>query len=254
MIDLIVFKVGSNSYALNIENIQRIIQAEALTNIPNAHKLIDGMMSYEDDVIKVLNFRKLIGLPSYDEELYELFTKLKQSHLEWVSALKDSVETGCEFKKTTNPHKCELGIWLDNFSSYDDDVTHVLKNLIEHHKQLHILGMDVLEICKEDKEKAKEIVEKDIAAVFEKTMGDIDTFVQSIEIVADSLQKLVLYEKDGKSFAIKVDSIEDIAHIQEGDVMHSDEDENKSEYLELKGILDIKGVLINVIKTVDIPR
>ena len=69
MIDLIVFSIGNNRYALNIENIQRIIQRSELTDIPNAHKLIDGMMSYENKVIKVLNFRRLIGLFSDGEAL-----------------------------------------------------------------------------------------------------------------------------------------------------------------------------------------
>ena len=68
MIDLIVFSVQNNRYALNIENVQRIIQAVELTSIPNAHEYIDGMMSYEDSVIKVLNFRKLINLPLHVED------------------------------------------------------------------------------------------------------------------------------------------------------------------------------------------
>ena len=49
MTDLIVFSVGENRYALRIENIQRIIQAVKLTNIPNAHPFVDGIMSYEED-------------------------------------------------------------------------------------------------------------------------------------------------------------------------------------------------------------
>ncbi len=143
MIDLIVFKVGNNSYALNIENIHRIIQVVELTEIPNAHEFIDGMMSYENNIIKVLNFRKLIGLPSHEDE---------------------------------------------NVNAEDSSL------------------------------------------------------------------KLLFYEKDGSSFAIKVDSIEDIAHIEESDIMHSEDEHSKNEYLDLEGVLDLNGVLINVIKTVHIPN
>ena len=84
MTDLIVFSVGSNRYALNIDNIQRIIQAIELTEIPNSHKYIDGMMSHESSVIKVLNFRKVIGLKTYEEELKYLFSKLKSAHQDWI--------------------------------------------------------------------------------------------------------------------------------------------------------------------------
>jgi len=142
MMDLIVFNVGSSHYALDIENIQRIIQIVELTEIPNAHDLIDGMMSYESSVIKVLNFRKVIGLPPHEDE------------------------------------------------------------------------------------------NKD---------------------VEDSSLKLLFYENGTEHFAIKVDSIDDIAHIEESQIMNSDEEQSISEYLELSGILDLDGVLINVIKTLKIP-
>ena len=142
MIDLIVFNVGNSRYALNIENIQRIVQIVVLTEIPNSHELIDGMMSYEDSVIKVLNFRKLVGLPSHEDE-----------------------------------SKC----------------------------------------------------------------------------IEDSSLKLLFYESDSEKFAIKVDSIDDIAHIEDGQIMNSEEKQHIGEFLELSGVLDLDGVLINVIKTLKIP-
>lgn len=142
MMDLIVFNVGSSHYALNIENIQRIIQIVELTEIPNSHDLIDGMMSYENSVIKVLNFRKVIGLPPHEDE------------------------------------------------------------------------------------------NKDIE---------------------DSSLKLLFYENGSEHFAIKVDSIDDIVHVEDSQIMNSDEEQSISEYLELSGVLDLDGVLINVIKTLKIP-
>ncbi|MCK4737902.1 MAG: chemotaxis protein CheW [Sulfurimonas sp.] len=142
MIDLIVFSVANNRYAINIDNVQRIIQAVELTAIPNANELIDGMMPYENSVVKVLNFRKLIGLPPHEDE------------------------------------------------------------------------------------------DKDIE---------------------DSTQKFLFYENDNDNFAIKVDLIDDIAHIEESNIIKNDEDNDTSKFLELSGILDIDGVLINIIKTVKLP-
>lgn len=142
MIDLIVFSVANNRYAINIENVKRIIQAVELTNIPNANVLIDGMMPYENSIVKVLNFRKLIGLPPHEDES----------------------------KK-----------------------------------------------------------------------------------IEDSTQKFLFYENANENFAIKVDSIDDIAHINESSIMSSGEDYNTSKYLELSGVLDIDNVLINVIKTIKLP-
>lgn len=254
MIDLIVFSVAGNKYALNIENIQRIIQAEELTNIPNSHMLIDGMMSHEEKVIKVLNFRKLIGLESYNEELTKLFAKLKDAHQEWIDDLRQSVDNGTTFTKTIDPHECELGLWLDNFNSDDDRVSAVLKDLMHNHKNLHVSGGDALVLYSEDKALAQEKVKTEIYDTFNHTMGDIDTFVAEIDRVANSLQKFVIYEKGDVSFAIKVDIIEDIAHIEESAIMNSEDTHDISDFLELEGVLDINATLINVIKTVKLPK
>ncbi len=255
MIDLIVFSVGENRYAMNIENVQRIIQATNLTAIPNANENIDGMMSYEDRVIKVLNFRKLINMSTYENELQLLFTTLKAGHESWVKSLINSIETGCKFTKTLDPHACGLGKWIDSFTAYDDHVVLVLNELTEFHKQLHTTGAKALEVYKQDKHAALQILNVDIMNIYEQTMGALDTFVKGLDLVANSLQKLIIYESGSVPFAIKVDTIEDIAHITEDLIIASNQDDSEvNESLTLEGVLDLKGVLINVIKTVKLPK
>lgn len=254
MIDLIVFSVAGNKYAMNIENVRRIIESISLTNIPNSHAYIDGMMSYEDKVIKVLSFRKLIQVQPYKDELATLFKGLKEGHAEWVEALKVSVETGATFTKTLNPHACGLGKWIDSFTAYDDHVIEILNELIEYHKQLHVTGGFVLEMYEKDKEKALRMFNIDILDIYEHTMGALDTFTRELDLIANSLQKLVIYENEGSFFAIKVDIIEDIAHVEESDLNSSMSDHEMSKFLDLEGVLDLDGVLINVIKTVKLPK
>ena len=254
MTDLIVFSVGENKYAMNIENVQRIIQATALTNIPNAHEYIDGMMSYEDRVIKVLNFRKLIKMTTYEEELKNLFASLKIGHADWVSALKLSVETGAKFTKTLNPHACGLGKWIDSFTAYEDHVVVVLNRLVDFHSQLHLTGAVVLEEYVKNKEKALEIFNRDVMSIYGHTSGALDTFTAELNTVADSLQKLIIYEQDGSIFAIKVDAIEDIAHVSEDQLANSQVDHEINDFLELEGVLDLDSVLINIIKKVVLPK
>lgn len=254
MIDLIVFRIGTNKYAINIENIQRIIQAVSLTNIPNAHTLIDGMMSHEEKVIKVLSFRKLIGMDTYDNELAVLFTKLKGAHKAWVEALQIAVNSKSEFGKTTNPHMCELGKWIDSFTSYDDSIAGIFSNLVENHKQLHHKGQDILDMNKIDHTQAKKMLDVDINNIYIKTMGALDIFVKELDTVANSLQKLIIYEQDSKVFAIKVDEIEDIVHADESSVKTANEEEKENDFLELEGVLELNGALINMIKKVAIPR
>ncbi|MDP3300592.1 MAG: chemotaxis protein CheW [Sulfuricurvum sp.] len=67
MEDYIIFTIGDNYYALNVASIQRIIQVPNVTAIPNAHPMVEGMMSYEDRVIKVVSFRAMMGMESFNE-------------------------------------------------------------------------------------------------------------------------------------------------------------------------------------------
>lgn len=67
MEDYIIFTIGDNYYALSVASIQRIIQVPSVTAIPNAHSMVEGMMSYEDRVIKVVNFRSMMGMEDFQE-------------------------------------------------------------------------------------------------------------------------------------------------------------------------------------------
>jgi len=254
MIDLIVFSVINNKYAIRIDNIQRIIQVPELTKIPTSHEFIDGIMSHEDKIIKILNFRKLIGIPDYELEIIKLFEKLKDDHIAWVTSLKESLYKGVKFTKDINPHMCELGKWIDGFTSYDENVIKKLIKLIEDHKQLHIRGGEALEIYKKDKQAARNIFEMEIQPIYTKTIASLDAFVLEIQSVANSLQKLLIYENAGEIFAIKIDKINDIAHIQESDIMSGDDEHKKSDLLDIEGILDIDNVLINVISELRLPK
>lgn len=146
MIDLIVFSVANNRYALNIDNVVRIIQATSLTAVPNSHRLIDGIMSYEENVLKVLNFRKLLKIKPHKEDLDE----------------------------PNNPNDYE--------------------------------------------------------------------------------QKLIFFVNNDVTFAVKVDAIDDIAHVEEDDIMISEDGHDLSEFLDVSGVLDLDGVLINVISELRLPK
>lgn len=249
--DLIVFKVGTNRYALDIENVQRIVQAKELTTMPNAHPFIDGMMNCENSIIKVLSFRKLIGLPTYDKELYAFFTRLKTDYQNFMDALKDSIENGSPFKKSLISHQSELGLWLNNFNSYDADLSKILKSLIKNYKHLYSAVAEVLQLCQNNKDKACELLKTDLTDAFNCMISDINILIDSLDIVANSLQKMIIHQKETARFAIKVDSIEDIVCVEEKEIMSADEED--AEGLQLYGILEIDGNLVNIIKNIKIP-
>jgi chemotaxis signal transduction protein len=254
MVDLIVFNVSGNRFAINIDNVKRIIQARDLTVIPNSSPLIDGIMSYENNIIKVLSFRKLMGLSSYEEELSKFFEKIKGDHQSWVETLEEAIQNKTAFTKTTNPNECALGKWLNSFNSYEDKIMDIFKDLFQYHRDLHKTGGNALEVLKKDPLEAKRMFDEDVISIYRNTMNDLTKFTSEIDLISNSLQKLVIYETDEKIFAIKVDTIEDIAHIDESMIMSSDDNHHKNNNnLEILGIIEIDKVLVSVIKAVKLP-
>ena len=251
MIDLIVFKVEENSFALNIDNVKRIIQARELTIVPNSSPLIDGIMSYEKNVIKVLNFRKLVGLSSYEEELFKFFEHIKVDLQEWVEMLKNSIENGTDFTKSTNPNSCEFGKWLNSFNSYSEQLEEIVEHLRQNHKELHELGRHLLKLQEKDPKQAQNIFHENVFQVYKNMLGYFKKLMAQIDSIANGLQKLIIYETDEKVFAIKVDKIEDIDHIDETATMNNN-DKSYSD-MEILGIIDINKVLVSVIKSIKLP-
>ena len=61
MRSFVVFSCLNQLFGIDIECIKRILGAENLTEIPDEEDHIEGMFQYEDEVLKVVSFRKLIG-------------------------------------------------------------------------------------------------------------------------------------------------------------------------------------------------
>ncbi len=253
MKDYIIFEVKKNRYAIDLECIQRITHIPVITDIPNSHEYVDGMISYENRIIKIVDFRKMTHIITYDDELKTLFENLKKNHKEWIENLYNSIVNDVEFHLTTNPHNCNLGKWLDNFTSYDNHISAILKELNIFHKQLHQSAISILDLAKLDMEAALNQYNTSIILTYDTTIYYLDQFIAEFDTVADSLQKLLLYNAGSESFAIKVDEIIDIAHVEAKLIENIDNPHQVSEYLELEGVIEIDDTLVSVIKSIKLP-
>lgn len=252
MADLIVFDIASRKYAFDIEHVKRIVSVGELTTLPNAHQLIDGIVPYDNSVVKVVNFRKMVGVKEHKEELIELFSYLKDAHGAWIDALKDALYNQTPFTKTIDPSACELGQWIEHFSSHDERIREVFDTLATRHQILHKRGGELLEMS--DPKEALREYEEHLVAVYTQTMKALDEFLAKIDLIVQSMEKLIIYDSlHGEVFGIKVDAIADIVHVHEA--TYASEDVNKSsEFLEIEGVLQQGDTLINVIKTLKLPK
>jgi chemotaxis signal transduction protein len=253
MKDYIVFTVGSNYYALDVECIERIIQTPPITMIPNTHPTISGMISYEKKVVKVIDFRKMTGMDSYEEELRKLFTQFKQDHIAWVEELKESVEKNHRFTFATDPHTSRFGKWLDSYTTHDEDILAILKILRPMHSKLHEIGREALLLQEKNTIEATHFLRENIDDISITIINGLNKMIESAQMVSEHAQKLLIYRKNENTFAIKVDLIHDIVAIQPSMLKEIERATQALASLETEGVVEIGERLVNVIKSVALP-
>lgn len=253
MKDYIVFTVADNHYAVEVASVERIIQVAPLTAIPNAHPCVEGMMSYERRVTKVVNFRKMTDLPTFEAELVGMFDGVKKEHEVWVKTLFEAITSGKEFALPIDSHGCRLGKWLDSYSTHDTAVLTIIKQLRIVHAKLHEIGKEVLSLRQSDPEGALRILKRDMGEIFEKNRDQIDKLIAISDSIASHMQKLLIYRNKEALFAIKVDTIEDMARIDDSMIKTVDMLEKNGAFLETAGVVEMDDRLVNIIKSVSLP-
>ena len=253
MKSFVIFQVMDQLFGVDIENVKRILPSPTLTAMPDEGPHLEGMFQYEDEVIKVLSFRKVIDKISYEEQLKEMFPSLISQHKAWLDALVQSVENNAPFEKTTDPHACHLGKWINSFHPEDEAVINVMKHLDFHHQRLHRSAVDVLEHKNEDPLKAKQWLEDNVNEIYEKTLQYLTDVANMSDKVASTMQScLILIDKDKGSFGVNIDKVEDIVHIEES-ALHTVKDiQHMGAFMDVAAILEHNGKLITIVKDISI--
>lgn len=255
MKSFVIFKVIDQLFGIDIECVKRILPSQMFTDMPDEGDHIEGMFNYEDKIVKVLNFRRVINKESYEEQLQEMFPELIAQHREWIVALEDSVENGVEFSKTTDPHACQLGKWIDSFHPDDEEVINVMKHLDFHHQRLHRSAIDILDARKEDISKAKQLLDETKDDIYKNTVKYITDISNMSQKVASTMQRcLIVIDKDNKSFGVNIDSVEDIVHVEEDKLNKVKEVQHMGDFMNVAAILEYKGKLIAIIKDISISK
>ena len=256
MKSFVVFKVLGQSYGIDIDFVKRILPSQFLTAMPDEGPHIAGMFQYEDEIIKVLSFRKVIGEDSYEEQLCKkVFPELEEETKVWVDDLNKSVESGLKFSKSTNPHISRLGKWVDSFHADDEEVIKAVSKLGNDHQHLYSTTATVLEAMEVNPEKAKVLMKETIEDAYTQTLDSLKNVSAKAGRISANLQRcLLLTGKDGNTFGVNIDDIDDIIHIEENKLHESKETQHMGDFMSVSAILEHDGKLITIIKDVSIEK
>ena len=100
----------------------------------------DIQLTTISDIVKQVQIEQTGGTLLVDSSTGMLDAR-KQDHVNWVSALERSIETSERFTLATDPHKCNLGKWYDNFKTNSSELSAHLARLEEPHRKLHEVAL-----------------------------------------------------------------------------------------------------------------
>ncbi|MBU3214299.1 chemotaxis protein CheW [Clostridium estertheticum] len=94
-IKVLVFSVNGEQYATNILEVERILEYEKSTKVPDSPQFIEGVINYEDSILPIITLTKRFNLEASEigKDSKIIVTKQKDSKIgiivDFVSEVKD---------------------------------------------------------------------------------------------------------------------------------------------------------------------
>lgn len=216
----LILLISGQKYGFPIKYISEIVPMPKVTPIPDMKEYDRGIITLRDHSIPLRDLRRLLGLPSLDEEDQDMIQMLKareQDHVNWVNELIASVEEERQFALTTDPHQCAFGKWYDKYHTDDLNLSLFLSKFDTPHRKIHAVGETVIKTAAEHGyEAAKEIA---YAAQNRELRLMLDLF-KEVEIhVKNSHRELaVIFTLKDEFVALSADNVENIVKIKNEDI------------------------------------
>lgn len=239
--------IKNSKYLLNIDNIDRIIQKESPTPIPDAPTYVDGVIDFNDEALKIINMRSLLGQETFAEEKKEMINRIRKGHDAWFDSLIESVTERTPFTKTLNPHKCELGQTIDELLTClkcGRDFIHLIEKVLKTpHDKFHACGATVLGV--DDQKRALDLIHTDTLNVKNKVFDGIRILEDNIEQLTASTERIIIFNIKGSIVGLRVDRVSKIVEFDEADftLVKSSERVNNKVIIEKSIIIDNEIIL-----------
>ncbi len=78
-VQLIIFKLGNEEYALNIDQIKEVVLTPGIAKIPQTPHYIKGVANIRGNIIAIVDLEQKFGLKQVEEEVHSQYTLVVES-------------------------------------------------------------------------------------------------------------------------------------------------------------------------------
>ena len=209
--------VNNQNYLLSSEKIKEILKYPTIKPLAESSEFIKGIISHKDKIIPILEVRKLLGFDSFAKNQVKLLKKVEAQHISWMEDFESALRENRPFQKALDPHKCELGKWIDEalqcMRCNNDGFIDIVKNcVVPHHNALHNQGKEFLAVTNAD---ALETQVKTIKEHGAHTIQGLQILKDEIHRLSSSFEQLIIYDIDGVDVGFIVDSVAGLHQLDE---------------------------------------
>ncbi|WP_158736417.1 chemotaxis protein [Alteribacillus sp. YIM 98480] len=72
-LEIVMFNVGTGTFGINVLKVREILQPVDITETPNRHEHLEGVIRLREEVIPVIDLAKVLGYPPADHPKYDKF-------------------------------------------------------------------------------------------------------------------------------------------------------------------------------------
>ncbi len=230
----IIFKLCRSNYAVTSDLVAGISELPSeIVPIPSADPAFMGVSVMRGQIIPLLNLRKFFGMPSLEDEYREFVDEMesrKQDHVNWVSEVHRCIESGDEFRLTTDPDACKFGKWLAGFQTERNELKSHLQHIKKPHARLHKLAEEIFS-PETDKETKEELLYELESYYKPKVLSLLD---EGKEIFASHYKGIVLLVQSKSSEGYMGLVCDDVSSVEGINIVFDEKDLRKlysSEYI-----------------------
>lgn len=67
-VKILIFKLGDQCFAADIKEVERILNYDEPTRLPDSEEFLEGVINYQDGILPVINLRKKFNIESENPE------------------------------------------------------------------------------------------------------------------------------------------------------------------------------------------
>lgn len=241
----VVVEINRNLYGLSTDTTVELMVSgtSQITRVPHSPDYILGVINHRGTIIPVIDMRSLLGFEQRSAESAKLtqhFETLKNDHVNWLNALDDAVFRNQKFTLSTDPCKCNFGIWQQSVLNGKSPMSAMimndpfLKSFLEEcdapHTKIHAVAEQALAL------KAAGKNEEASAKIESVRNNELQQLVSLFERIQSAIRAkfnsmLVITEVGTRKAAIAVDAVSFVADCRDDTIEPLPDTADNAEFL-----------------------